>query len=50
MSPGPQEAWGKASMDCVSVHTQVLVWHTRTEKPMLVNEGRKGFTDITVEI
>lgn len=29
---------------------QILVWHTRTEKPVLVNEGKKGFTDPTVEI
>ncbi|CAB1352335.1 unnamed protein product, partial [Coregonus sp. 'balchen'] len=28
----------------------VLVWHTRTEKPVLVNEGKKGFTDSNVEI
>ncbi|XP_030648577.1 galactosylgalactosylxylosylprotein 3-beta-glucuronosyltransferase 1 [Chanos chanos] len=30
--------------------TKVLVWHTRTEKPVLVNEGKKGFTDANVEI
>ncbi|KAM6906930.1 galactosylgalactosylxylosylprotein 3-beta-glucuronosyltransferase 1 isoform 1-T1 [Xenentodon cancila] len=30
--------------------TKVLVWHTRTEKPDLVNEGKKGFTDPNVEI
>ncbi|XP_068600533.1 galactosylgalactosylxylosylprotein 3-beta-glucuronosyltransferase 1 [Brachionichthys hirsutus] len=30
--------------------TKVLVWHTRTEKPVLVNEGKKGFTDAHVEI
>uniref|UniRef100_A0A3Q3II02 Galactosylgalactosylxylosylprotein 3-beta-glucuronosyltransferase n=1 Tax=Monopterus albus TaxID=43700 RepID=A0A3Q3II02_MONAL len=30
--------------------TKVLVWHTRTEKPVLVNEGKKGFTDSKVEI
>ncbi|KAM6970501.1 galactosylgalactosylxylosylprotein 3-beta-glucuronosyltransferase 1-like [Aplochiton taeniatus] len=30
--------------------TQVLVWHTRTEKPVLVHEGEKGFTDSHVEI
>ncbi|XP_031713031.1 galactosylgalactosylxylosylprotein 3-beta-glucuronosyltransferase 1 [Anarrhichthys ocellatus] len=30
--------------------TKVLVWHTRTEKPVLVNEGKKGFTDSNVEI
>ncbi|XP_027014168.2 galactosylgalactosylxylosylprotein 3-beta-glucuronosyltransferase 1 [Tachysurus fulvidraco] len=30
--------------------TKVLVWHTRTERPVLVNEGKKGFTDFTVEI
>lgn len=29
---------------------QILVWHTRTEKPVLVNEGKKGFTDSNVEI
>ncbi|KAG8141529.1 hypothetical protein E2320_007141, partial [Naja naja] len=28
----------------------ILVWHTRTEKPVLVNEGKKGFTDPNVEI
>ncbi|KAM8795596.1 galactosylgalactosylxylosylprotein 3-beta-glucuronosyltransferase 1 isoform 1-T1 [Eudromia elegans] len=30
--------------------TKILVWHTRTEKPVLVNEGKKGFTDPNVEI
>ncbi|XP_038156606.1 galactosylgalactosylxylosylprotein 3-beta-glucuronosyltransferase 1-like [Cyprinodon tularosa] len=30
--------------------TKVLVWHTRTEKPTLVREGKKGFTDLNVEI
>ncbi|KAM7051732.1 galactosylgalactosylxylosylprotein 3-beta-glucuronosyltransferase 1 isoform 3-T3 [Molossus nigricans] len=30
--------------------TKILVWHTRTEKPVLVNEGKKGFTDPAVEI
>ncbi|XP_067113108.1 galactosylgalactosylxylosylprotein 3-beta-glucuronosyltransferase 1 isoform X2 [Osmerus mordax] len=30
--------------------TKVLVWHTRTEKPVLVNEGKKGFTDSNVDI
>ncbi|KAK2879836.1 galactosylgalactosylxylosylprotein 3-beta-glucuronosyltransferase 1 [Channa argus] len=30
--------------------TKILVWHTRTEKPVLVNEGKKGFTDSNVEI
>uniref|UniRef100_A0A665W590 Galactosylgalactosylxylosylprotein 3-beta-glucuronosyltransferase n=1 Tax=Echeneis naucrates TaxID=173247 RepID=A0A665W590_ECHNA len=30
--------------------TKVLVWHTRTEKPVLINEGKKGFTDSNVEI
>lgn len=34
----------------LSLDTQILVWHTRTEKPVLVNEGKKGFTDPTVEI
>nr|XP_009303872.1 galactosylgalactosylxylosylprotein 3-beta-glucuronosyltransferase 1-like isoform X2 [Danio rerio] len=30
--------------------TKVLVWHTRTERPLLVNEGKKGFTDGRVEV
>uniref|UniRef100_A0A8B9L1R0 Galactosylgalactosylxylosylprotein 3-beta-glucuronosyltransferase n=1 Tax=Astyanax mexicanus TaxID=7994 RepID=A0A8B9L1R0_ASTMX len=30
--------------------TKVLVWHTRTERPVLVNEGKRGFTDFNVEI
>ncbi|XP_075876023.1 galactosylgalactosylxylosylprotein 3-beta-glucuronosyltransferase 1-like [Nelusetta ayraudi] len=30
--------------------TKILVWHTRTEKPVLVNEGKKGFTDSKVEV
>ncbi|XP_061606695.1 galactosylgalactosylxylosylprotein 3-beta-glucuronosyltransferase 1 [Phyllopteryx taeniolatus] len=30
--------------------TKILVWHTRTERPLLVNEGKKGFTDSNVEI
>ncbi|MED6266917.1 Galactosylgalactosylxylosylprotein 3-beta-glucuronosyltransferase 1 [Characodon lateralis] len=30
--------------------TKILVWHTRTEKPILVNEGKKGFTDPNMEI
>nr|XP_061801430.1 galactosylgalactosylxylosylprotein 3-beta-glucuronosyltransferase 1-like [Nerophis lumbriciformis] len=30
--------------------TKVLVWHTRTEKPLLINEGKMGFTDSNVEI
>ncbi|XP_007894239.1 galactosylgalactosylxylosylprotein 3-beta-glucuronosyltransferase 1 [Callorhinchus milii] len=30
--------------------TKILVWHTRTEKPVLVNEGKKGFTDPNLEI
>lgn len=34
----------------VPLDTQILVWHTRTEKPVLVNEGKKGFTDPSVEI
>lgn len=44
------------SIDCFSSspflfsYLQVLVWHTRTEKPVLVNEGKKGFTDSNVEI
>lgn len=32
------------------ISLQILVWHTRTEKPVLVNEGKKGFTDPNVEI
>lgn len=35
---------------CVWFSHQILVWHTRTEKPVLVNEGKKGFTDPNVEI
>ena len=38
------------SSPSLSSHPQVLVWHTRTEKPVLVNEGKKGFTDSNVEI
>lgn len=34
---------------CTFSH-QILVWHTRTEKPVLVNEGKKGFTDPNLEI
>ncbi|TSV15277.1 Galactosylgalactosylxylosylprotein 3-beta-glucuronosyltransferase 1 [Bagarius yarrelli] len=30
--------------------TKVLVWHTRTEVPVLLNEGKKGFTDLNMEI
>lgn len=30
--------------------TKILVWHMRTEKPVLVNEGKTGFTDPNVEI
>ncbi|XP_015816101.1 galactosylgalactosylxylosylprotein 3-beta-glucuronosyltransferase 1 [Nothobranchius furzeri] len=30
--------------------TKILVWHTRTKEPELVNEGKKGFTDAKVEI
>ncbi|XP_062830820.1 galactosylgalactosylxylosylprotein 3-beta-glucuronosyltransferase 1 isoform X2 [Anolis carolinensis] len=30
--------------------TKVLVWHTRTERPTLVNEGKHGFTDLRVEV
>ncbi|XP_074664672.1 galactosylgalactosylxylosylprotein 3-beta-glucuronosyltransferase 1-like isoform X2 [Strix aluco] len=30
--------------------TKVLVWHTRTERPTLVNEGKRGFTDPRVEV
>ncbi|XP_067253725.1 galactosylgalactosylxylosylprotein 3-beta-glucuronosyltransferase 1 [Chanodichthys erythropterus] len=30
--------------------TKVLVWHTRTERPLLVNEGKKGFTNASVEV
>lgn len=41
---------GLAPRGLLSLDTQILVWHTRTEKPVLVNEGKKGFTDPTVEI
>lgn len=41
---------GPAPRGLLSLDTQILVWHTRTEKPVLVNEGKKGFTDPTVEI
>ncbi|XP_073524681.1 galactosylgalactosylxylosylprotein 3-beta-glucuronosyltransferase 1-like [Phyllobates terribilis] len=30
--------------------TKVLVWHTRTERPTLVNEGKRGFTDMNIEV
>ncbi|KAG7490209.1 galactosylgalactosylxylosylprotein 3-beta-glucuronosyltransferase 1 isoform X3 [Solea senegalensis] len=30
--------------------SKILVWHTRAEKPNLVNEGKEGFTDLHVEI
>uniref|UniRef100_A0A4W3IMY9 Galactosylgalactosylxylosylprotein 3-beta-glucuronosyltransferase n=1 Tax=Callorhinchus milii TaxID=7868 RepID=A0A4W3IMY9_CALMI len=30
--------------------TKVLVWHTRTEKPILINEGKNGFTDPKMEV
>ncbi|XP_063812838.1 galactosylgalactosylxylosylprotein 3-beta-glucuronosyltransferase 1-like isoform X2 [Pseudophryne corroboree] len=30
--------------------TKVLVWHTRTERPTLVNEGKRGFTDMNTEV
>ncbi|XP_053242047.1 galactosylgalactosylxylosylprotein 3-beta-glucuronosyltransferase 1-like [Podarcis raffonei] len=30
--------------------TKVLVWHTRTEKPGLGNEGKYGFTDPRMEV
>uniref|UniRef100_A0A673KSN4 Galactosylgalactosylxylosylprotein 3-beta-glucuronosyltransferase n=1 Tax=Sinocyclocheilus rhinocerous TaxID=307959 RepID=A0A673KSN4_9TELE len=30
--------------------TKILVWHTRTERPLLVNEGEKGFTSGTMEV
>ncbi|KAM4701351.1 galactosylgalactosylxylosylprotein 3-beta-glucuronosyltransferase 1-like isoform 1-T2 [Discoglossus pictus] len=30
--------------------TKVLVWHTRTERPTLVNEGKRGFTDPNIEV
>ncbi|KAG5844589.1 hypothetical protein ANANG_G00164110 [Anguilla anguilla] len=38
--------WEPKAANC----TKILVWHTRTEKPVLVNEGKKGFTDPDVEI
>lgn len=50
---GERGWWGEAGdlphiVSCLG--TQILVWHTRTEKPVLVNEGKKGFTDPAVEI
>lgn len=42
-------SWGGTTF-CVFLDLQILVWHTRTEKPVLVNEGKKGFTDPSVEI
>ncbi|XP_053311453.1 galactosylgalactosylxylosylprotein 3-beta-glucuronosyltransferase 1-like [Spea bombifrons] len=30
--------------------TKILVWHTRTERPTLVNEGKRGFTDPDIEV
>ncbi|XP_063302550.1 galactosylgalactosylxylosylprotein 3-beta-glucuronosyltransferase 1-like [Pelobates fuscus] len=30
--------------------SKVLVWHTRTERPTLVNEGKRGFTDPNIEV
>ncbi|KAK2870908.1 hypothetical protein Q8A67_023435 [Cirrhinus molitorella] len=30
--------------------TKILVWHTRTESPLLVNEGRKGFKSGNAEV
>ncbi|XP_067895981.1 galactosylgalactosylxylosylprotein 3-beta-glucuronosyltransferase 1-like [Heterodontus francisci] len=30
--------------------TKILVWHTRTEKPVLINEGKNGFTDPRMEV
>uniref|UniRef100_A0A673MI47 Galactosylgalactosylxylosylprotein 3-beta-glucuronosyltransferase n=1 Tax=Sinocyclocheilus rhinocerous TaxID=307959 RepID=A0A673MI47_9TELE len=30
--------------------TKILVWHTRTERPLLVNEGKKGFTNGSMEV
>ncbi|XP_059913249.1 galactosylgalactosylxylosylprotein 3-beta-glucuronosyltransferase 1 [Gadus macrocephalus] len=30
--------------------TKVLVWHTRTERPTLVNEGQRGFSNPEVEV
>lgn len=38
------------SLSFLISYLQILVWHTRTEKPVLVNEGKKGFTDSKVEI
>lgn len=50
---GSRRWWGEVgalphTVSCLRI--QILVWHTRTEKPVLVNEGKKGFTDPTVEI
>ncbi|XP_032801137.2 uncharacterized protein LOC116938073 [Petromyzon marinus] len=30
--------------------TKVLVWHTRTERPSFIYEGKRGFTDRSVEV
>uniref|UniRef100_A0A8C1WYT2 Galactosylgalactosylxylosylprotein 3-beta-glucuronosyltransferase n=1 Tax=Cyprinus carpio TaxID=7962 RepID=A0A8C1WYT2_CYPCA len=30
--------------------TKILVWHTRTERPLLRNEGKKGFTSGSMEV
>ncbi|XP_026075910.1 galactosylgalactosylxylosylprotein 3-beta-glucuronosyltransferase 1-like isoform X1 [Carassius auratus] len=30
--------------------TKILVWHTRTERPFLGNEGKKGFRSGTLEV
>lgn len=52
MSTLGQQRATNAAVVCVStlLSSQILVWHTRTEKPVLVNEGKKGFTDPNVEI
>lgn len=30
--------------------TKILVWHTRTEHPMIMHEGKESFTDPSVEV
>lgn len=45
-----QAGWEMEVTNAAVFYLQILVWHTRTEKPVLVNEGKKGFTDPNVEI
>lgn len=50
MSALREQSVTNVAVVCVPFSHQILVWHTRTEKPVLVNEGKKGFTDPNVEI